>query len=245
MNDTPSENDMTRTPHQSFALPAPTLRMGALLLTGALALVPFAVRAQTSSDSMPADGQAAIAAPDGNPATAADAKAPATKPVTADADAPEGKPADQPSATDSATAEVAAADGGALGRVMVANTASGALHVTLDLTDIPPGKHAVHIHETGQCDAPDFKSAGGHLAAGKAHGANDPDGMHPGDLPNVTVGADGTLQAEFFTSDLTMAQVMDDDGSAFVMHSDPDDYTSQPAGNAGDRIACGVFAAAS
>lgn len=234
---------MTRT-HQTDALAAPTFRAGALLLTGALALVPFVARAQTSPAAAPAEGQASATAPDNNPATAADAKAPTTKPATADADAPEGKPSDQPAATGSATADVAGADGAALGRVTVADTASGALHVTLDLTGIPAGKHAVHIHETGQCDAPDFKSAGGHLAAGKAHGANDPDGMHPGDLPNITVGNDGTLQAEFFTNDLTMAQVMDADGSAFVMHSDPDDYTSQPAGNAGDRIACGVLKAA-
>ena len=111
----------------------------------------------------------------------------------------------------------------------------------LDLGNLSEGVRAVHIHETGTCEGPTFESAGGHLAGGRAHGAHSPEGMHPGDLPNVTVAPDGTVKVEFFKADLTMDEVMDADGSAFVVHTGEDDYTSQPSGDAGDRLACGVF----
>ena len=238
---------MTSTRRAATALPATmpaaALRVGTLLLTGALALVPFMGHAQSAPATAGSAAADQTAAPDVNPATSADATAPATKPATAGAAAPAGKPAGQPAATRSATAGVQNAQGSTVGQVTIADTASGALHITVDLSELPPGSHAIHIHETGICEPPDFTSAGGHLAAGKAHGAKDPGGMHPGDLPNVTVAGDGTLKAEFFSPDLTMAQVMDDDGSAFVMHGGSDDYASQPSGDAGARIACGVFKA--
>lgn len=146
-----------------------------------------------------------------------------------------------PAAARSISAPVATADGTALGTVTVSDSASGTLLVTLDLKGVPEGVHAVHIHETGKCDAPDFKSAGGHLAGDKAHGIHHADGMHPGDLPNVTAGADSIVKAEFFNNYATMDQIMDADGAAFIMHVGQDDYTSQPAGDAGGRLACGVF----
>lgn len=122
-------------------------------------------------------------------------------------------------------------------------TASGAVLFKADLTGLPQGIHAIHIHETGTCEAPDFKSAGGHLAVGKEHGILSAGGPHPGDMPNMTAGADGTATLEYFLTGISMADVMDQDGSAVVVHAAADDYASQPAGDAGDRIACGVIEA--
>ena len=143
----------------------------------------------------------------------------------------------------SLTAQLAGAEGQSFGTAMLAETASGQIHLTLTLEGLPEGTRAIHIHETGSCEPPDFASAGGHLAGGHDHGAQAPGGMHAGDLPNIIVGADGSYQGEVLTSNLTMDQVMDEDGSALVIHADADDYISQPAGNAGDRIACGVLTA--
>ncbi|ARJ70251.1 hypothetical protein B0A89_12075 [Paracoccus contaminans] len=140
-----------------------------------------------------------------------------------------------------AAAAIRDAAGKDAGTATVAATPSGALHVMVDLAGLPPGPHAVHIHETGQCDAPDFKTAGGHLAGGKQHGALSAEGMHTGDLPNIEIDADGKAKAEFFIPATQLAAVTDADGAAFVVHGGADDYVSQPAGKAGDRIACGVF----
>lgn len=134
-----------------------------------------------------------------------------------------------------------------VGTVTINPTASGMLHVIIEMTDLPPGPHGFHIHETGQCDpASGFESAGGHYAGDMEHGAMVEGGPHPGDFPNVHVGQDGVLKAEFFTDRVSLGTegdnpLMDDDGSALMVHADPDDYSSQPSGDAGDRIACGVI----
>ena len=118
--------------------------------------------------------------------------------------------------------------------------------VSVLLDNLPPGTHAVHLHTTGSCDAPDFKSAGGHLNPGmKEHGTANPNGSHMGDLPNAVVGADGKGSTKFTltgTKDDILSAIFDADGTAVVVHADPDDNVSDPAGNAGDRIACGVLA---
>ncbi|WP_172960944.1 superoxide dismutase family protein [Oceaniglobus roseus] len=144
--------------------------------------------------------------------------------------------------TGGTTANVSGPDG-ISGTVTLYDTASGEVLVSIDLAGVPAGSHGVHIHETGDCSSDDFKSAGGHLAGDKEHGVRSGNGPHPGDLPNATVGDDGTLTVDYFKTGLDMESVMDDDGSAFIVHSGADDYESQPAGNAGDRIACGVFEA--
>lgn len=147
-------------------------------------------------------------------------------------------------AKQSATAEVADRDGNALGTVSVQATASGTALVTVSLEGLPEGTHGIHLHETGDCSADDFTSAGGHIAGGAAHGVEAGGGPHPGDLPNAVVGPDGTVKLQIFNSRLDIeAMLMDEDGAAFIAHSGADDYTSQPSGAAGERIACGEFVA--
>lgn len=135
------------------------------------------------------------------------------------------------------------ADGADVGSVIVTETASGVMHLILDISEgaVPAAQHAIHIHETGACEAPTFESAGGHLAGDKEHGVHSPNGPHLGDLPNITMGAAGALHVEYFLPGVLMDHILDGDGSAVVIHSEVDDYTTQPAGNAGDRIACGVL----
>lgn len=141
-------------------------------------------------------------------------------------------------------AEVKNADGGSHGSATVTWAESGMAVVTLDLTEVPPGVHGVHIHETGMCTPPDFKSAKGHLAGDHDHGVMSGSGPHPGDMPNIHVPESGALKIEYFIPGLTARAMNDQDGSALIIHDQPDDYVGQPAGNAGNRIACGVFAAA-
>lgn len=147
----------------------------------------------------------------------------------------------------SATAKMAGADGADAGTVTFIQTPSGMLHVVVEMTNLAPGSRGFHIHEKGACDAAGgFESAGGHYAGGKEHGIMNPKGAHAGDLPNVHVGESGVLKAEFFTERLSVGEggtnpLLDTDGSAVVLHADPDDYQSHPAGHAGNRIACGVI----
>lgn len=146
-----------------------------------------------------------------------------------------------------AVADVIDGDGKPIGTVEFIETPSGTMHLVWQLEGIPPGVHGVHVHETGLCDAPDFMSAGGHLAGGKPHGIMAEGGPHPGDLPNAHVGDDGKLAVEYFTDALDFGHgdggsLFDTDGSSVIVHSGPDDYTSQPSGEAGTRIACGVIA---
>ena len=117
----------------------------------------------------------------------------------------------------------------------------------LDLKGLPPGEHAVHVHETATCDPPSFESAGPHLnPGGKQHGLENPAGPHAGDMNNVKVAADGTAKTTIVNTRVTMgtgADSLSPRGAALVIHAKPDDMKSDPAGNAGDRIACGVIAA--
>lgn len=108
---------------------------------------------------------------------------------------------------------------------------------------LPPGKHAVHIHENGSCEAPSFKSAGNHYNPnGQAHGFNHEGGPHIGDLPNLFVDSDGKVHTEIFDQNVTLNSgsnaLLKKGGTALVIHAKEDDNTSQPAGNSGDRIAC-------
>ncbi|WP_284736030.1 superoxide dismutase family protein [Dongia deserti] len=148
-------------------------------------------------------------------------------------------------AQQAASAPFINAEGREIGTVQLTNTPHGVL-ISGQLAGLPAGEHGFHVHETGRCDASDgFKSAGNHFApAGHSHGFLDPAGPHAGDMANQSAPADGTLHLEVFNPYVTLDSgensLFDADGSALVVHADPDDYKSQPSGDAGSRIACAV-----
>jgi Cu-Zn family superoxide dismutase len=151
----------------------------------------------------------------------------------------------QPSGMSSvnATAKLADANGRSVGEALLQQTPHGVL-IRVELRDVSPGVHALHIHEVGRCDAPSFESAGPHFApSGQKHGFLHRDGPHAGDLPNVAVPSTKQETVEHFVAGVTLdagpRSLLDANGSAIVIHARQDDYTSDPAGNAGDRIACG------
>ncbi len=120
----------------------------------------------------------------------------------------------------------------------------------LKLENLTPGDHGVHIHQKPLCDAPDFKSAGGHFnPAGKQHGFSNPAGHHNGDLPkNVSVGPDGKAKATFTLHNLSLApdapdSILANGGTSLMVHEKADDMKTDPSGNSGSRIACGVISA--
>jgi len=135
-------------------------------------------------------------------------------------------------------------EGRTVGSVSVTEAPHGLL-VRGTLEGLPPGPHAIHFHETGKCEPP-FTSAGGHFnPSQKTHGVLSPGGSHGGDLPNLVVPASGKLDFETFAPGLSLSTgsgaVLDADGTAIVLHAKADDHRSQPSGDSGDRIACGVL----
>ena len=137
-------------------------------------------------------------------------------------------------------AEMRNVEGDPIGTVVM-QQGSGGFLVTVMAEGIEPGPHGIHIHSVGAC-TPDFKASGGHINVdNRQHGLLNPDGPDNGDLPNIYATADGTVQAEFFTTLVSPELLMDDDGSAIVVHENRDDHNTQPIGGAGGRIACGVI----
>jgi superoxide dismutase, Cu-Zn family len=136
---------------------------------------------------------------------------------------------------------LAAADGGARGTATVSEAAGG-LQVSVQAEGLPPGAHGIHVHAVGRCEAPEFTTAGPHWnPTDRKHGRDNPDGAHHGDLPNIQIGADGRGSLNFVIPSASFAQLFDGDGAALVVHATADDYRSDPSGNSGGRIACGVI----
>jgi Cu-Zn family superoxide dismutase len=133
-------------------------------------------------------------------------------------------------------------DGDPIGTVTARDTPSGRVVLTIILEGLPAGLRAVHLHETGDCSAPDFTSAGGHIADGATHGVDTASGPHPGDLPNVYVHRGRSVRVQYFLTDLDVQRdLLDPDGAAFIVHQHADDYVTDLTGDAGMRRACGEF----
>jgi Cu-Zn family superoxide dismutase len=146
-----------------------------------------------------------------------------------------------------AQADLKDANGQTVGSAAFVEGPAG-VEVTLRVTNLSPGEHGFHIHATGDCSVADFTSAGGHFnPAGTQHGLQNPAGPHAGDVPNLTVGPDGSGELTYSNDRISLASgpnsLFDTDGSAVVIHAGPDDNTSDPSGNSGGRIACGVIVA--
>lgn len=123
--------------------------------------------------------------------------------------------------------------------------AEGGVKIDLTVAQLPPGTHALHVHAMGRCEVPDFKSAGPHFnPEGKKHGTQNPEGPHAGDLPSLEVGADGRVKTSVFATNVSLDEginsLFQPNGTALVIHEKADDNVTDPAGNAGGRIACGV-----
>ena len=134
-----------------------------------------------------------------------------------------------------------------LGRASVVSDPDGTgLIVRVSLQGFQPGVYGAHLHSIGRCEGPDFQTAGSHWnPTGAAHGRDNPGGAHLGDLPNVTVGADGSGAIEFTVKGAMLTTginpLLDADGAALVVHAKADDYRTDPSGNSGARVACAVL----
>ena len=146
-----------------------------------------------------------------------------------------------------AKVELKGADGKVIGTAALKEAPHGVVF-RIEAKGLTPGWHGLHFHEKGDCGSPDFKSAGGHVhtSATVVHGLLNKDGNDSGDLPNLYVAADGTAMAELYSPMVSLSgaggrpALLDPDGSAIVIHANPDDHQSQPIGGAGARLACGV-----
>ncbi len=138
-------------------------------------------------------------------------------------------------------------EGKEIGYVLLEEIDTGGVKISLKIKNLPEGTHAFHIHEKGICEPPDFKKAGGHYNPfNKEHGLKNPNGPHAGDLPNIGVGKNGRMEVEITAKLVTLKKgkknsLFKEGGTSFVIHAGADDYTSNPSGMAGPRIACGII----
>lgn len=139
------------------------------------------------------------------------------------------------------------AKGNSVGSATIKTSGKG-VEVKLNVKDLPPGDHALHFHQNAKCDPPDFKSAGPHFNPDKKqHGLDNPQGHHNGDMPNIIVEANGTCKATVKDPNVVLGtgsepnSLFANGGTSLMIHAKADDMKTDPAGNAGDRIACGVI----
>jgi Cu-Zn family superoxide dismutase len=135
--------------------------------------------------------------------------------------------------------------GASVGTATLSPAAGGGVAIALDVKNLTPGEHAFHVHQAAKCEPP-FATAGPHFnPEGKKHGLQNPDGAHAGDMNNFTVAADGTAKLVVTNLQVSLGagpnSVFTNGGTALVIHAKPDDMKTDPAGNAGDRIACGTI----
>jgi superoxide dismutase, Cu-Zn family len=138
------------------------------------------------------------------------------------------------------------AKGASVGMAMISPAKGGGVSIDLDVHGLPPGEHALHFHAVPKCEGPDFTSATGHFnPAMKKHGAQNPEGPHAGDMSNFTVDAKGNAKTTITNKNVTMGSEANslyaNGGTALMIHAAADDMKSDPAGNAGARIACGAI----
>jgi superoxide dismutase, Cu-Zn family len=146
----------------------------------------------------------------------------------------------------SITVELKDLQGASIGTATLSPAAGAGVSIALDVKNLPPGEHAFHVHQVAKCEPP-FATAGPHFnPEGKKHGLENPAGSHAGDMANFTVGADGTAKITVMNNQVTLGaganSVFANGGTSLVIHAKADDLKTDPAGNAGDRIACGVIA---
>jgi superoxide dismutase, Cu-Zn family len=150
-----------------------------------------------------------------------------------------------PAVAQTATAPLKNGEGKEVGSVNLIQTSQGVL-LNVAVKGLPPGEHAFHVHAVGKCEPP-FTSAGGHFNPGsKKHGMMSPEGQHAGDMPNLHIPQSGDLTVEVLNVNITLEKgkpnsVFDADGSAVIIHAGSDDYKTDPTGEDGGRIACGVI----
>ncbi len=145
-----------------------------------------------------------------------------------------------------AVAELRDADGDTIG-IATFEAIEGGVQLRFEGAGLSPGLHGFHVHEVGLCEPPDFESAGGHFnPTGAEHALRNPRGPHLGDLPNLEVGPDGRVVTRMTLDGVNLdpsgaRSLLAGDGTSLIIHADPDDQMTDPAGNAGPRIACGVL----